>query len=72
MQERLVHEIADEVKRITESDNVAVVADGEHSCMVMRGIRTSGSMRTSVMLGSFRNEPETRAEFLNLVAVKHS
>lgn len=72
VQERLVHEIADEVKRITESDNVAVVADGEHSCMVMRGIRTSGSMRTSVMLGSFRNEPETRAEFLNLVAVKHS
>ena len=70
VQERLVQEIADEVKRVTGSENVAVVADGEHSCMVMRGIRTSGSMRTSVMSGAFRNEPETRAEFLNLVAAK--
>lgn len=68
VQERLVQEIADEVKRITGSENVAVVADGEHSCMVMRGIRTSGNMRTSVMSGAFRNEPEARAEFLNLVA----
>lgn len=70
VQERLVQEIADEVKRITGSENVAVVADGEHSCMVMRGIRTSGNMRTSVMSGAFRNEPEARAEFLNLVASK--
>lgn len=70
VQERLVQEIADEVKRITGSQNVAVVADGEHSCMVMRGIRTSGNMRTSVMSGAFRNEPEARAEFLNLVASK--
>lgn len=70
VQERLVQEIADEVKRVTGSDDVAVVADGEHSCMVMRGIRTSGSMRTSVMSGVFRDEPETRAEFLNLIASK--
>lgn len=70
VQERLVQEIADEVKKITGSENVAVVADGEHSCMVMRGIRTSGNMRTSVMSGAFRNEPEARAEFLNLVASK--
>jgi GTP cyclohydrolase I len=70
VQERLVQEIADEVMRVTGSQNVAVVADGEHSCMVMRGIRTSGSMRTSVMGGLFRSEPETRAEFLNLVAAK--
>jgi GTP cyclohydrolase IA len=70
VQERLVQEIADEVHRVTGSNDVAVVADGEHSCMVMRGIRTSGSMRTSVMNGTFRSEPETRAEFLNLVATK--
>lgn len=72
VQERLVQEIADEVMRVTGSKNVAVVADGEHSCMLMRGIRTSGSMRTSVMGGLFRSEPETRAEFLNLVAAKTS
>jgi GTP cyclohydrolase I len=70
VQERMVQEIADEVVRVTGSKDVAVVADGEHSCMVMRGIRTSGSMRTSVMGGLFRSEPETRAEFLNLVAAK--
>jgi len=70
VQERLVQEIADEVKRVTGSKDIAVVADGEHSCMIMRGIRTSGNMRTSVMNGAFRNEPETRAEFLNLIAAK--
>lgn len=68
VQERLVQEIADEVQRVTGTENIAVVADGEHSCMVMRGIRTAGSMRTSVMRGVFRQEPETRAEFLNLIA----
>lgn len=71
VQERLVMQIADEVMKITGSEDVAVVADGEHSCMVMRGIRTQGNMRTSVMRGRFRAEPETRAELLNLIAAKH-
>lgn len=71
VQERLVMQIADEVQKITGSQDVAVVADGEHSCMVMRGIRTEGNMRTSVMRGRFREEPETRAELLNLIAAKH-
>jgi GTP cyclohydrolase I len=37
----------------------------------MRGIRTQGNMRTSVMRGLFRDEPETRAELLNLIAARH-
>lgn len=67
VQERLVNDIADRVQQVTGTTDVAVVADGEHSCMTMRGIRTTGNMRTSVMRGTFRNEPETRHEFLNLV-----
>lgn len=70
VQERLVQDIADEVIKITASSNVAVVADGEHSCMTMRGIRTSGSMRTSVMRGVFRDNDSTRSEFLSLIAAK--
>lgn len=71
VQERLVQDIANEVAAVTGTDNIAVVADGEHSCMVMRGIKTTGNMRTSVMRGSFRDEHETRAEFLNLIAARH-
>jgi GTP cyclohydrolase I len=67
VQERLVQDIADEIVRLTGSKNVAVVVDGAHSCMSSRGIRTKGSMRTSVMLGVFKDQPETRAEFLSLV-----
>jgi GTP cyclohydrolase IA len=71
VQERMVQEIADELERVCGTKDIAVVADGEHSCMVMRGIKTTGNMRTSVMRGAFRAEHETRAEFLNLVAHKH-
>lgn len=67
VQERLVQDIANEIAELTGSDNVAVVIDGQHSCMSARGIRTKGSMRTSVMNGVFRSKPEARAEFLSLV-----
>lgn len=70
VQERLVQQIANEIAKVTGSKDIAVVADGEHSCMTMRGIKTSGSMRTSVMRGCFRTEPEARAELLNLIAAK--
>ena len=70
VQERLVQDIANEISQITGSMDVAVVADGEHSCMTMRGIRTSGSMRTSVMRGAFLTSDAARAEFLNLIAAK--
>jgi GTP cyclohydrolase I len=70
VQERMVQDIANELERVCGTTDIAVVADGEHSCMVMRGIRTSGSMRTSVMRGLFRSQPEARAEFLSLIAAK--
>ena len=66
VQERLVSQIADEIERVTGSDDVAVIADGEHLCMTMRGVRTPAGMRTSVMRGAFRTNGTVRAEFLAL------
>ena len=67
IQERLTHEIADEVSKITQSENVAVVTTGEHLCMTMRGIKTGGLMTSSTMRGVFMAEPSARQEFLTLV-----
>lgn len=66
VQERLSQEIADRITEITGSKDVAVLADGEHLCMSMRGIRTPAVMNTSVMRGVFRDEPEARAEVMRL------
>jgi GTP cyclohydrolase I len=67
IQERLGVQIADEVSRITGTEDVAVVLQGEHLCMSARGIRTPGIMTSSVMRGVFRVEYETRMEFLRFV-----
>lgn len=64
LQERLTHQIADEIERLTQSPNVAVLAAGQHLCMTMRGIKTPGLMQTSVMRGVFFDIPQARAEFL--------
>lgn len=66
VQERMVAQIADDVAQITGTDDVAVIATGEHLCMTMRGIRTPAKMHTSDTRGAFRDKPETRAEFLHL------
>lgn len=69
VQERLVRDIADDIMEITGSSDVAVLAQGEHLCMTMRGIRTPSIMTSSVMRGRFRENAETRAEFKSLVAM---
>jgi GTP cyclohydrolase I len=66
IQERLVQQIADEVQRLTGTTSVAVLGKGQHLCMLSRGIRSDGIMTTSVMRGSFRESPATRAEFFHL------
>lgn len=68
VQERLVTNIADELESIIGTDDIAVLAEGEHLCMTMRGIHTPALMKSSVMRGVFREEPEARAEFLALCA----
>jgi GTP cyclohydrolase IA len=67
LQERLGEQIADEISRITGTQNVAVVLKGEHYCMAARGIRMPGRMTSSVMRGVFRTESQTRMEFLRLI-----
>lgn len=66
VQERLTQEIADRIREVTGSKDVAVLGDGEHLCMSMRGIRTPAVMTTSVMRGRFRKESDTRAEVMRL------
>ena len=67
LQERLGQQIADEITRITGTENVAVVLKGDHYCMAARGIRTPGRMTSSVLRGVFRTESQTRMEFLRLI-----
>lgn len=67
LQERLGEQIADEISRITGTQNVAVVLKGKHYCMTARGIRMPGRMTSSVMRGVFRTESQNRMEFLRLV-----
>ena len=66
IQERLVHQIADEVEQTTGSSDVAVVGRGIHLCMLMRGVRTKAEMYTSVMRGAFLDNMAARNEFFDL------
>jgi GTP cyclohydrolase I len=66
VQERLVDGIAEDVVNATRSDDVAVIARGEHLCMTMRGVRTPALMTSSAMRGVFRTDATARAEFLTL------
>lgn len=66
LQERLVHQIAGEVALCTQTEDVAVIASGQHLCMSMRGIRTQATMVSSAMRGAFQDTPSTRQEFLAL------
>lgn len=67
LQERLVHDIAAELKEVLKTPHIAVVGRGEHLCMTMRGIRTPHLMTSSAMLGAFREDPNARAEVLSLM-----
>ena len=68
IQERLTHQIADAITEITGCKGCAVVIEAQHMCMVMRGVQKQNSvMKTSSMIGAFRNNASTRAEFLALL-----
>jgi GTP cyclohydrolase I len=67
LQERLCHQIADELMQVIDTNDVAVLASGRHLCMEMRGIRTPGLMTSSVTRGIFRESNNARMEFLQLV-----
>lgn len=68
VQERLTTQIADIIQRSLNPLGVAVVIEAEHLCMQMRGVQKAGSVAvTSEMLGAFRSNQATRAEFMNLI-----
>jgi len=68
VQERLTTQIAEAVREVLEPYGVAVVIEAAHLCMMMRGIQKQNSQTlTSCMLGSFRDDEKSRAEFLELI-----
>ncbi len=68
IQEQMTREIAEALNGALAPRGVGVVVEARHLCMEMRGVETPGGrMITSCMLGTFRKDPRTRAEFLDLV-----
>ena len=69
IQETLTKQIADVIMASIGASGVGVIIEAKHLCMMMRGVEKQNSlMKTSMMLGTFRSDPRTRAEFLQLVA----
>ena len=68
VQERLTVQIAEALDRVLAPRGVGVVVEARHECMSCRGVRKPGSATvTSHLLGRFRDDPDTRREFLELV-----
>ncbi len=70
VQERMTREIASTIVEYLDPIGVAVVCEARHMCMMMRGVEKQNSVTTtSAMLGAFK-QPQTRAEFMTLIALK--
>lgn len=68
IQERLTQQIARAIMDNIQAEGVGVIIEARHLCMMMRGVEKQNSMMTtSSVLGSFHDDPATRAEFLSLV-----
>lgn len=71
VQERLTNQIAETIAEVLNPIGVGVVMEGTHLCMLMRGVEKQNSFAlTSAMLGGFRNDARTRAEFLELLKLR--
>ncbi|HVC00680.1 MAG TPA: GTP cyclohydrolase I FolE [Steroidobacteraceae bacterium] len=71
VQEKLTAQIATCINDVLEPRGVGVVIDAVHQCMTTRGVHKRGvSMVTSSMLGSFRKDASTRAEFLRFIDIE--
>jgi len=69
VQERLTTQIAETLKQKLNAHGVGVVMEAQHLCMVMRGVEKQNTIAvTSSMLGAFRTQQQTRAEFLKLIS----
>ena len=68
VQERLTMQIAETINAKINPKGVAVVIEAQHLCMIMRGVEKQNSVAvTSSMFGAFKDDQNTRNEFLNLV-----
>lgn len=68
LQERLTQQIANALEQVLQPRGVGVVVEASHLCMMMRGVQKQNSRAlTSCMLGRFRSDEKTRAEFLQLI-----
>jgi len=68
IQEKMTTQIANLLNETLQPDGVGVVVEGQHMCMMMRGVqKDKAKMITSAMLGSFRDDEKTRNEFLSLI-----
>jgi GTP cyclohydrolase IA len=68
VQETMTAQIAHTIQDVLKPKGVGVVVEGVHQCMTTRGVRKQGvAMITSQLLGHFRSDPRTRAEFLNII-----
>ena len=71
VQERLTSQVAYTLQDVLNPVGVAVVMEGRHLCMQMRGVEKQNSFTsTSAMLGQFRKSAETRSEFLSIIGKK--
>ncbi len=72
VQERLTHQIAYTLKEVLNPIGVAVILEGRHLCMQMRGVEKQNSFATtSAMLGEFHDEVETRNEFFSIIGLNN-
>ena len=68
IQEKLTAQIANTIEAVLQPRGVGVVIEAQHQCMTTRGVHKPGvALVTSRMLGAFRNDVETRREFLALI-----
>jgi GTP cyclohydrolase I len=68
VQERMTTQIAETLMKVVQPQGVGVVVEARHLCMMMRGVEKQHSATvTSAMFGCFRDEKETREEFLSLI-----
>src|SRR5688572_23382378 len=73
VQERLTVQIAEAIEQWVQPRGVAVVIEAMHLCMIMRGVEKQHSVAvTSCMLGAFRDQQQTREEFLSLIRKPHN
>ncbi|MFC6673550.1 GTP cyclohydrolase I FolE [Marinobacterium aestuariivivens] len=68
IQENMTKEIAEAIMNVTDAAGVGVVIEAQHMCMMMRGVEKQNAlMKTSMMLGAFRDNLATRNEFMALI-----